>query len=155
MFNLKFLTNLKIAVSFLSSDCCIFFLSDHTSVFCSSLLDLRILIFCRKGKMHFDHMYGLTKRSIISGYSFLSNNIFLILVISSPTQCFRIRPRLQLSFPRTRRSINQYYSAWCTTHQDSTFNVSIFLVSFKREGEERETQGRKSHVCVSVLKECV
>ena len=44
---------LKRAVN-IFSDCCIFFLADHTSVFCSSLLDLHILILCRQAKMHFD-----------------------------------------------------------------------------------------------------
>ena len=53
---------------------------------------------------------------------------------------FRILPRLQQSFPRSWQSINQYQSAWCTTHQDSTFYVSIFLVSDKREGEEKHSE---------------
>jgi len=29
---------------------------------------------------------------------------------------------------------------WCTSYQDSTFYVSIFLVSGKRKGEERERE---------------
>ena len=41
-------------------------------------------------------------------------------------------------FPRSRQSINRYLSAQCTTYQDSTLYVSIFLVSGKREGKERE-----------------
>ena len=46
------------------SGCCILFLADHTCIFwsslvdlrifCSSLLDLNILISCRQGKMHLD-----------------------------------------------------------------------------------------------------
>ena len=72
----------------------------------------------------------------------LGVNIFdkriLILVSSSWTQCFRIRPCLQQSFPPSRQSINRYHSAWCTTCQYSTFYGSIFLVSGKREGEEEE-----------------
>ena len=39
----------------------------------------------------------------------------------------------QLVEYNTRR----YHSAWCTTYQDSTFNASIFLVSCKKEGEEK------------------
>ena len=38
----------------LFSDCCIFCLADHTSVFCFSLIDLRILTLVDKGTMHFD-----------------------------------------------------------------------------------------------------
>ena len=53
-------------------------------------------------------------------------------------QCFRIQPCLsQLSFPRSQHIINWYHSAWCTTYKDFTFYVSIFLVSGKREGEEK------------------
>ena len=56
-------------------------------------------------------------------------------------QCFRIQPCLsQLSFPRSQHIINWYHSAWCTTYQDSTLDVSIFLVSGKREREERERE---------------
>ena len=40
-------------------------------------------------------------------------------------------------FPHSRQSINRYHSAWCTIYQDSTFYVSIFLVSGKREGKEK------------------
>ena len=43
-------------------------------------------------------------------------------------------------FSRSLLSINWYLSAWCTTYQDSTFYVSIFLVSGKREREERERE---------------
>ena len=49
----------------------------------------------------------------------------------------RIRPHLQQPFPLSRQSINQYLSAWCTTYQDSIFYISVFLVSDKREGEEK------------------
>ena len=43
-------------------------------------------------------------------------------------------------FLAASQSINQYHSAWCTctTYQNSTSYVSIFLVSCKREGEERK-----------------
>ena len=41
------------------SDCCILFLADHSSVFCYSLLDLRILIPCRQGKKAFWHIFLL------------------------------------------------------------------------------------------------
>ena len=64
----------------------------------------------------------------------------LILVSSSRTKCFRIRPSLQLSFPCSRQSINRYHSAWWTTYQDSTLYVFNFLVSGKRKGEEREKE---------------
>ena len=67
-----------------------------------------------------------------------STKEFLILVSSSQTQCFRIRPCLQKSFPCSWQNINRYHSAWCTTYQDFTFYVSILIVSGKREGEERE-----------------
>ena len=49
-------------------------------------------------------------------------------------------PRLQQSFLHTRQSISRYHSEWCITYQDSIFYVSIFLVSGKREGEERERE---------------
>ena len=49
----------------------------------------------------------------------------------------RIRPHLQQSFPLSRQNINQYLSAWCITYQDSIFYISVFLVSDKREGEEK------------------
>ena len=55
-------------------------------------------------------------------------------------QCFRIQPCLQQSFPRSQQSISQYHSAWSTTYQDSFFYVSIFLVSGKREGEEKHRE---------------
>jgi len=67
-----------------------------------------------------------------------STKEFLILVSSSQTQCFRIRPCLQKYFPCSWQNINRYHSAWCTTYQDFTFYVSILIVSGKREGEERE-----------------
>ena len=57
---------------------------------------------------------------------------FLILVSSSRTQCFRIQPRLQQSFPCSRQNINWYL--------DSIFYVSIFLVSGKSEGEEKHRE---------------
>ena len=63
----------------------------------------------------------------------------LILVSLSRTQCFRIRPCLQQSFPCSRQSINWYNSALCTTNQDSTLYVSIFLISSKRKGVEERT----------------
>ena len=69
-----------------------------------------------------------------------SNKEFLILVSSYLGHCFRIRPRLQQSFPCSRQSINWYHSAWCTICQDSTFYVFIFLVSGKREGEEKHRE---------------
>ena len=60
---LKFFLNLKRSMNFFSG-CCILFLADHTCIFwsslvdlrifCSSLLDLNILISCRQGKMHLD-----------------------------------------------------------------------------------------------------
>ena len=58
-----------------------------------------------------------------------------------PQLYFRKRSCLLQSFPRSWQSINWYHSAWCTTYQDSTFYVSIFLVSVKREVEKehRET----------------
>ena len=37
-------------------------------------------------------------------------------------------------------NVNRYHSAWCTTYQDSTLYVSIFLVSGKREGEEKNRE---------------
>ena len=37
-------------------------------------------------------------------------------------------------------NVNRYHSAWCTTYQDSTLYVSIFLVSGKREGEEKHRE---------------
>ena len=64
----------------------------------------------------------------------------LILKSSSQTQCFRIGPRLQRSIPCSRQSINWYQSAWCTTNQNSTFCVSIIIVSGKRKGDERERE---------------
>ena len=45
--------------------------------------------------------------------------------------------RLKKSFPCSRQSINRFHSVWYTTYQDSAFYVSIFLVSGKREGEEK------------------
>jgi len=36
--------------------------------------------------------------------------------------------------------MNRYHSALCTTYQDSSSYVSIFLVSGKREGKERERE---------------
>ena len=53
-------------------------------------------------------------------------------------QCFRIKPFLQLSFPRSRQSINWYLSAWCTAYQDLTLYVSISF--FWREGGGRERE---------------
>ena len=41
------------------------------------------------------------------------------------------------SFPCSWQNINRYHSAWCTTYQDSIFYVSIFVVSGKREREEK------------------
>ena len=41
-------------------------------------------------------------------------------------------------FPCSRLSINRFHSAWCTTYGYSTFYVLIFVVSGKREREERE-----------------
>ena len=35
-------------------------------------------------------------------------------------------------------SSSEYHRAWCTTYQDFTLCVSIFLVSAKREGKKRE-----------------
>ena len=61
----------------------------------------------------------------------------LILVSSSRTQCFRIRPRLQQSFPCSQQSINRCHSTWCTTYQDSTSYASIFLVSASGRGKRR------------------
>ena len=58
-------------------------------------------------------------------------------IFSSWTQSFRILPRLNQSFPCSRHSVNWYHGEWCTTYQDSTFYVTIFIVSGKREGEER------------------
>ena len=43
----------------------------------------------------------------------------LVLLSSSRTQYFRIRPSLNQSFPCSQQSINWYHSAWCMTHQDS------------------------------------
>ena len=63
---------------------------------------------------------------------------------SSRIQCFRIRPRLQQSFPQGLQSINRYHSAWCTTYQDSIFYVFIFLLSGKREGEEKHRETHPS-----------
>ena len=37
-------------------------------------------------------------------------------------------------------NVNRYHSTWCTTYQDSTLSVSIFLVSGKREGEEKNRE---------------
>ena len=57
-------------------------------------------------------------------------------------KCFRIRPRLQQSFPYSRQNINRLHSAWCTTYWFSTFFVSIFLVLAKGRGKrtiENET----------------
>ena len=48
----------KRALNFFS-DLCIFFLADQTSVFCSSLVDLPILIPCRQGKYAFWHTFLL------------------------------------------------------------------------------------------------
>ena len=64
---------------------------------------------------------------------------FLILVSSSLTQCFKIRPRLQQSFPCSQQSINQYNSAWCTPYQDSTFYFPCFWQDWRRKERERET----------------
>ena len=68
----------------------------------------------------------------------------LVLVSSSLTQCFRIPPRLHQSCPCSRQSRNWYHSAWCTTFQDSTLYVSIFLVSGMREREERERERERT-----------
>ena len=65
---------------------------------------------------------------------------FLILVSSPWSQCFRIQPHIQKSFPCSQKNIIQYYNAWCTTYQDSTLYVFIFLVSGMREREERERE---------------
>ena len=51
-FYVFFFNNSKKKLVFFST-CCIFSLFDHTSVCCSSLLDLRILISCRQGKNAF------------------------------------------------------------------------------------------------------
>ena len=48
--------------------------------------------------------------------------------------CFSLIFRI---FPRSRQSINRFHSVWYKPFQDSKFNVSIFLVSGKREGEEK------------------
>ena len=48
----------------------------------------------------------------------ISERRILVLVSSSWTQCFRIRPCLHQSFPCSRQSINWYHSAWCTTYQN-------------------------------------
>ena len=50
---------------------------------------------------------------------------------------FRTRPRLQQSVPCRWQSINWYHCAWCTTYQDSTVDVSIFLF-LERERGKRE-----------------
>ena len=51
-----------------------------------------------------------------------------------------MRPRLHLSYPHSWQGKNQYHGAWWITYQDLTLNVSIFIVSGKREGEERERE---------------
>ena len=131
----------------------------------SSLLDLRILISGRQGKMHFDtyfwlyisyiyHIYISYIHSYQNSPIIMTNgikkvrkgvDIFNKRIFDSCKlylgQCFRIQPCLsQLSFPRSQHIINWYHSAWCTTYQDSTLDVSIFLVSGKREREERERE---------------
>ena len=49
----RFFYNYNFILFIVTVDCCIFFLAVHTSIFCSSLLCLRILISCREGKNAF------------------------------------------------------------------------------------------------------
>ena len=56
IFDFNFIKFFKRAVNFFC-DCCIFFLADHTSVFCSSFVDLHILIPCWKRKYAFWHIF--------------------------------------------------------------------------------------------------
>ena len=55
--------------------------------------------------------------------------------------CFSLIFRI---FPRSRQSINRFHSLWYKPFQDSKFNVSIFLVSVKREGEEKNRENPPS-----------
>ena len=57
-------------------------------------------------------------RKVRKGVDIFDKRI-LVLVSSSRTQYFRIRPCLNQSFPCSQQSINWYHSAWCMTHQDS------------------------------------
>ena len=61
IFTIKiFLTKFKKrAVNFFFPTVVSSFLSDHTCVFCSSFVDLRILIPCRQGDMHFDTYFWI------------------------------------------------------------------------------------------------
>jgi len=76
-------------------------------------------------------------RKVRKGVDIFDKKILLILS-SSWTHYFSIPPHLQQSFPCSLQNIKLYHNAWCTTYQDSTLFVSIFLVSGKREGEEEE-----------------
>ena len=51
--NFNFNKNFKKRSKFSLSGCCIFFLADHTSVFWSILVALRILVSCRQGENAF------------------------------------------------------------------------------------------------------
>ena len=89
--------------------------------------------------IYYIYSYRLGEKVTAQSWIFFDKKI-LILVSSSRIQCFRIRPRLQQSFPCSQQNIKQYHSVWCTAYLDSIFYVSIFIVSGKRKREEKNRE---------------
>ena len=112
----------------------LFYLIIH--LFTVLLLDLRILIFCRKF-----WGYSLCQNSALimtNGISKVRKGVDISNKINIDSCKFISEYGLVYNNLCSQQSIHRYHSAWCTTSQDSTFYVSIFLVSCKREGDKEE-----------------
>ena len=69
-----------------------------------------------------------------------STKEFLQILVTSSQTVIQNTALSTASFPCSQQSLNRFFSVWCTTYQDSTFYVFIFLVSGKREGEEKQRE---------------